>query len=163
MTRPITTVKGEIRILGLDSCTPQRVIGVVVRGGLFEDGVISLPRKRSHPNGDIVAKILETKYFPELRSIMVHDPKRRLDPASIEQMTRLPIIQVSEAKPGNETGYKVFYRTRGKLWVKTRLQSLILDKILSLTWTTGLLPEPVRVAHLLAGTTIPRMLHRDKG
>ncbi len=156
MTRPITTVKKEIRILGLDSCTPQRVIGVVVRGGLFLDGIISFQQNGNRRTQDVVGKILKTKYFPELRSIMVHDPKSRLDPAKIEQVTRLPIIQVSGAKPGNGKGYEVIYRTKYTLWVKTKLESTTLERILSLTWTTGLLPEPVRVAHLLARTMIPK-------
>ncbi len=152
MSRTITAVKNEIRILGLDTCDPQGVVGVVVRGGLFQDGVFFLPQKRDRSIEDLANSIVETKYFPELRSIMVHDPPGRLDPARIERETRLPVIEVSEETPMSERGYKLFHGRRADIWVKTRLRTIIIQKILAITWTTGRLPEPVRVAHVLSRT-----------
>ncbi len=156
--RTITTVKNEIRILGLDSCAPQGVIGVVVRGGLFQDGALFFPQKRS-PSGEGVGdRIVETKYFPELRSIMIHDPAGRLGSAKIEQRTQLPVIEVTETEPMSERGYTLVHGRRGDLWVKTRLRTLIIEKILSTTWTMGRLPEPVRAAHILSKTIRKREL-----
>ena len=158
--RTIATVKNEIRILGLDSCTPHGVIGVVVRGGRFQDGVLFFPH-RTDPLGEaIVDRILESKYFPELRSIMIHDLASRLDSARIEQKTGLPVIEVSDVKPRGR-GYRLVHARTADLWVKTRLQTLIMRKILSVTWTMGRLPEPVRVAHILSKTFRKRP-RRDK-
>ncbi len=153
MSRTITSVKDEIRILGLDSCAPCVVIGAVVRGGLFQDGVFLL-RQETDPSGEDVGKaIVETKYFPELRSIMIHDPAGRLDPARIERKTRLPVIEVSE-EPTRKRGYRLFHGKRSNLWVKTSLRAVIMNRILSVTWTIGRLPEPVRVAHTLSKTIL---------
>lgn len=160
--RTIETVKNEIRILGLDSCPPRGVIGAVVRGGLFQDGVLFFSRERDPPGEDVANGIVETKYFPELRSIMIHDPAGRLDPARIEQKTRLPVIEVSEEAPMNRRGYRLIHGRRTDLWVKTRLPDPITNKILSITWTIGPLPEPVRVAHTLS-KTIRKQSRRDKG
>ena len=153
MSRTITTVKKEIRILGLDTCDPLGVIGAVVRGGLFQDGVFFLPQKRDQSSKDVANRILETKYFPELRSIMVHDLTGRLDPARIESRTELPVIEVSREAPIRGIGCKRFHSKRADIWVKTKLHTLIIEKILAITWTTGHLPEPVRVAHVLSRTT----------
>ena len=160
--RTITTVKNEIRILGLDSCPPRGVIGVVVRGGLFEDGVLFFSQERGPSGEGVTNGIVETKYFPELRSIMIHDPAGRLDPARIEQKTKLPVIEVSEEAPMSVRGYRLVHGRRTDLWVKTRLSALITEKILSITWTMGRLPEPVRVAHILS-KTIRKQPQRDKG
>ena len=159
--RTITTVKNEIRILGLDSCAPHGVIGVVVRGGLFQDGVLFFPLEGDPSGEDVVDGIVEAKYFPELRSIMIHDLAGRLDPARIEQKTRLPVIGVSEVEPMSERGYRLVHGRRADLWIKTRLRTLIIKKILSVTWTMGRLPEPVRVAHILS-KTIRKRPRRDK-
>ena len=159
--RTITTVKNEIRILGLDSCSPRGVIGVVVRGGLFEDGVLFFSQERDPFGEDVTNSIVETKYFPELRSVMIHDPAGRLDPVRIEQKTKLPVMEVSEA-PMNKRGYRLVPGRRTDLWVKTRLPAPITRKILAITWTMGGLPEPVRVAHILSKTT-RKQPRRDKG
>lgn len=158
MTRPITTVKKEIRTLGLDACNTKRVIGAIVRGGLYLDGIVSFPQTRQNKARHLARNILETQYFPELRSVMIHDPKNSLDPRTIQETTRLPIIQVSSVKPADSKSYRVFNGKRGHLWVSSRLPPSILDKVISLTWTTGRLPEPTRVAHLIAGARIPAVL-----
>ncbi len=118
------------------------------------DGIISFPLTLDMEDLWVARKVMESRYFPELRSIMLHDPKNRLDPQTVQQTTRLPIIQVSRVKPVDNRGYRVFQAKRGHLWVRTRLPASILEKILSVTWTTGQLPEPARVAHLLARVVI---------
>ncbi len=44
MTRRLT-VKKEIRTLGLDLCNPQRLVGAVVTGVTFLDGVMIFPSR----------------------------------------------------------------------------------------------------------------------
>ncbi len=150
MTRPITTVKKEIRILGLDTCRPGKVFGAVLRGGLYLDGVIFvLGQKKA------AMAIRESRYYPELRAVMLHDPHGRLKPGAVEKHTRLPVIQVSRSKPARK-GYQQFNSERGSIWVRTSIAYPTMKRILLTTWTLGRLPEPARIAHLLARARIPQ-------
>src|SRR5207245_7208001 len=46
---------------------------------------------------DLIAnKIAKSRYFPELRTIMVHDPKSLLDPKIMQQGTRLPVVNIAQ-------------------------------------------------------------------
>lgn len=157
MTRSISVVKREIRILGLDFCNKRFATGAVMRGGQFLDGVFTIPAHGRLSEREIAARILATRYFPELRAIMMHNPGHRSKTENIERITGLPVISISTAKPGRR-GLRIHQTKRGKLWVRTSLPSETLDKIVSLTWTFGKLPEPARVAHLLARTRIPKAM-----
>src|SRR2546430_4438487 len=79
MRRPIGQVKKEIRTLGLDTCNPRSVVGVIVRGGLYLDGVVSFPHAQNEPARNCAERIIELRYFPELRAMMLHDPKDQLE------------------------------------------------------------------------------------
>ncbi len=153
MTRPINTVKREIRILGLDFCNTQRITGVISRGGNYLDGVFAIQDHDKVDDRSIARHTLKIRHYPELRAIMVHDPRRRSDPGIIEEVTRLPVIVVSEKKPRKD-GFKLCQSRRGRLWIQTSLASGTIAKIIPLTWTLGRLPEPARVAHLLARARI---------
>ena len=147
---PKFTVKKEIRTLGLDLCNPRRLMGAVVRGGAFLDGIVVFPSKPIPKSKSIASAILETRFFPELRLIMTHDPKARIDPGVIEKWTKLPATQIDAARRRNPVSFRS-YRVGGKeLQVKSSLPPGILQEVLSTTWTTGMLPEPLRIAHLLA-------------
>ena len=154
MTNPIRTVKKEIRILGLDFCQNGRITGAVVRGGQFLDGVLTIPNHPGLSDREIGLQILKTRYYPELRAVMTHDPLRRSEPRTIEKTTRLPVIRVAARKPTGR-GYKIVQAKRGRLWVQADLPSETLERIISLTWTFGKFPEPARIAHLLARTRVP--------
>ena len=155
MIRPMRAVKEEIRILGLDTCNPGLTVGVVARGGLYLDGVISFPPNPKNTMRECARRIVDSSYFPELRAVMLHDPDDDRDSRSLERITSLPTIAVSKDEPGHGRGYKVFNGNLGRLWVKTRLELTILMKILAASWTFGRLPEPLRVAHLLASLDFP--------
>ncbi len=148
MTRKLI-VKKEIRTLGLDLCNPQRLVGAIVRGGVYMDGVEVFPSNPILDNRSIGSAILETRFFLELRLIMTHDPERRLNIKIIESLTRLPVIQVASSRKRNSNGFKTYKVGRKKLQVKSSLLPRTLQEILSTTWTTGTLPEPLRIAHLL--------------
>jgi endonuclease V-like protein UPF0215 family len=149
MTRKLI-VKKEIRTLGLDLCNPQRWVGAIVRGGVYIDGVEVFPSNPIRKSRSIGSAILETRFFPELRLIMTHDPETRLDTKDIEKLTKLPVIQVSSVRKKNPSGFKP-YKVGGKtLQVKSSLPPGTLHEIFSTTWTTGALPEPLRIAHLLS-------------
>lgn len=149
MTRRVT-VKREIRTLGVDLCNPRRLVGAVVRGGTFFDGVVVFPSNTTAKSKSIASAILETRFFPELRLIMTHDLKVRLDAEVIERLTGLPVIEINSAKKSNSDGFKPYNVGRKLLQVKSSLRPRVLQEILSTTWTTGLLPEPLRIAHLVA-------------
>ena len=148
MTRKLV-VKKEIRTLGLDLCNPQCLVGAIVRGGVYIDGVEVFPSNPTLDSRSIGSAILETRFFPELRLIMTHDPGTRLDTEVIERLTKLPVIQVSSARKGNPDGFKPYKVGSKKLQVKSSLPLKTLQEILSTTWTTGTLTEPLRIAHLL--------------
>ena len=155
MTRHVRGVKKEIRILGLDECNHGLIVGVIVRGGLYLDGVISFLPDLRNTSVERARRIVESAYFPELRAIMLHGRNDELDSATVERITNLPTITISEKKPKIRPGYKRMDGNTGRLWVKTRIQSTILRMILAASWTTGKLPEPLRVAHLLARLNFP--------
>ncbi len=149
MTRKLI-IKKEIRTLGLDLCNPRRLVGAVVRGGVYLDGVLVFPYKSFPKSRAIASAILGTRFFPELRLIMTHDPKARIDPGIIEKWTKLPVIQIDSARRRNPVSVRS-YRVGGKeLQVKSSLPHGIVQEVLSTSWTTGMLPEPLRIAHLLA-------------
>jgi endonuclease V-like protein UPF0215 family len=149
MTRKLT-VKNEIRTLGLDLCKPRRLVGAIVRGGVYLDGVVAFPSSPIPNSRAIASAILETRFLPELRLIMTHDPETRLAPKILERLTQLPVIQVNSARERSSNGFKPYKVGKKGLQVRSPLLPEILQEILSITWTTGILPEPLRIAHLLA-------------
>lgn len=151
MIRPIRAIKKEIRILGLDTCNPRFNISVITRGGLNVDGVISTSLNPKSVTREWGRRIIDSAYFPELRAIMLHNPNDELDSLLLERITSLPTLSISRDKPRHGRGCETFDGSLGRLWVKTRLESTILKKILAASWSFGKLPEPLRVAHLLAG------------
>ncbi len=91
MIHTIETVKQEIRVLGLDTCSPGKAFGVVARGGEYLDGVIrfSLEENSSTRLGKAV---LGTKYYPELRAIMLHDSNTHVFDGHLEKIKRLTFL-----------------------------------------------------------------------
>ena len=151
MTRSLT-VKKEIRILGLDLCNPRRLVGAVTRGGDYLDGVLVLPSKPTFETTRIASAIIKTRFFPELRLIMTHDPETQLDPMVIERLTKLPVITVDSTRKRRSSGFKPYKIGQKQFLVKSTLPPSVLQEILSTTWATGMLPEPLRIAHLLANS-----------
>jgi endonuclease V-like protein UPF0215 family len=143
------TIKKEIRTLGLDLCNPRHLVGAIVRGGVYLDGVMVFPCKPNPKSRSIATAILRTRFFPELRLIMTHEPETRLDTKIIERLTKLPVIQVNSARKTSPNGFKPFRVGRKKLQVKSSLMPRTLQEILLTTWTTGTLPESLRIAHLI--------------
>ncbi len=115
MRRPIGQVKKEIRTLGLDTCNPRSVVGVIVRGGLYLDGVVSFPHAQNEPARNCAERIIELRYFPELRAMMLHDPKDQLDSKLLERVTKLPTIAISKGRPRHGRSYRVFQGKLGRI------------------------------------------------
>ena len=155
MIHTIETVKQEIRILGLDTCRDGEVFGAVLRGGMYLDGFVHFDLERNGSR-QLGKNVLATKYYPELRALMLHDPKNRLEITTIENVTMLPVISISEGRRAAK-GYSVFRSKHGAVQRRSSLPSSTVDKILSVTWTYGTLPEPARVAHELASHVLSRL------
>jgi len=151
MTRKFT-VKKEIRTLGIDLCNPKHTIGAIVRGGIYLDGVAVLPTMRLSSTKTVASAIVELRFFPELRLIMVHDPQGHLDPKILKRLTKLPVIKINSSGAKNVEGYLPYRFGRKILLLKSSLEVQILRQILATTWTTGILPEPLRIAHLVANS-----------
>jgi endonuclease V-like protein UPF0215 family len=149
LTRKLT-VKKEIRILGLDLCYPRRFVGAVVRGSLYLDGLLVFPPESRTKTSSVASRIRGTRFFPELRAVMTHDPTEELDPEVIERLIKLPVIQVDSARKKNSDGFKPYKVGRKWLHVKSSLPPGVVQEILSTTWAKGMLPEPLRIAHLVA-------------
>lgn len=149
MNLSIRSVKREIRILGLDTCRTGEVFGAIVRGGLFLDGVVRFRLTDNLVEQELAKAILSTRYYPELRAIMLHDPKQLLSSTTLENRSRLPIIEIARQRQAGK-GYVRSYANHKTLFRRTRLARETVQKILALTMTGAGLPEPVRVAHLLA-------------
>ena len=144
-------VKKEIRTLGIDLCNPKRVVGAVVRGGLYLDGIAVSASKSNGWNTSIASGVVGMRFYPELKLIMTHDTEQRLDIRKIERVTRLPVIQVHASNRGTlPDNFQRFRIQRKELMVRSTLDARIVEEVLKRTWTTGSLPESLRVAHLIA-------------
>lgn len=159
MKKPLTILKKETRILGLDFCNPRLIIGAVVRGGLFLDGVITLPQKRD----TLGRKIRETRYFPELKLIMIHDVKRLIEAPQMHQIIGLPIIAVRISGPVRARVSRGEVASETRQWETIGLDPSMLAQIQTITKTKGALPEPLRIAHLLGKLHIFGGLRQEKG
>jgi endonuclease V-like protein UPF0215 family len=157
MIRPIRAIKDEIRILGLDACNEELAVGVVSRGGLYLDGLISFRPSPKDASGEQARRVVHSSFFPELRAVMFHGLGNRRDRHLMERITNLPTLTILEDEPRGKRGYKAFHSRLGSLWVKASLEQTILRKILDASWTLGRLPEPLRVAHLLAQLDLPEI------
>jgi len=157
--KSLTNSKKEIRILGLDACSGRIVIGAVVRGGLYLDGVLAFSKNDS--SGQLGREISESKYFPELKIIMLHDPDRRLDPSEIRRTTRLPLITVPYVENNKARG-AISGRSSHHRHHAQGLDPSTLRNIPGLTQSTGGLPEPVRIAHILGKLRVFGRNHQDK-
>lgn len=142
------SLKPEFRVLSIDTCNSKRLIAAVCRGGLYLDGVL-LVGQRVKAAGDIGKYIRESKYFPELKILMLHDPSGSIESESVKAETRLPVLTISTQKPRHDKSFQPFLTHLGRIWISSLLDTATVSRILQLTWTAGRLPEPVRVAHLL--------------
>ena len=150
MTRRFA-IKKEIRSLGIDLCNPKHIVGAIVRGGLYLDGVVVFSRGPTPWNSSIANEIVRTRFYPELKLIMTHDPYQKLDFRKIEKSTKLPVLEVSsKPKPTTPDRFRGFRIGKKEVFVKGRLETRIVEKVLERTWTMGFLPESLRVAHLIA-------------
>ena len=174
-------VKKEIRVIGIDDSPFNKfrdkkilVVGVVMRGGSWVDGVLST--KVSVDGSDSTKKIIEMvnkcKFKPQLQCVFLDGIAvagfNIVDVKELSKKTKLPVVIVIRRKPDIEnikkTLIKINKQNKIKLIEKAgnvvqvddifvQLTGIELEqarKILKIVCTRSLIPEPIRLAHLIA-------------
>lgn len=153
--REIRAVKMELRILGIGAA-PLRgrkeiaLVGVVFRGGLWLEGAMwrKVPMG-SDLGGALGEMVLGSKHFGQLRLIMLPGldlAGQKLDPRRIHSMTGLPIMAI--AREGLEVQARRGPAIRAVL---VGISQDTASRVLEIARISkGRLPEPLRVAALLA-------------
>ncbi|MBI2655212.1 DUF99 family protein [Candidatus Woesearchaeota archaeon] len=173
-------IKKEIRVIGIDDSPFNKfkdkevlVVGVVMRGGLFVDGVLS--SKAEVDGNDATDKIIKMinkcKFRPQLQCIFLSGIAvggfNIIDIKELSKKTKIPVIVVIRKNPDIEkirkTLIKIKKRNKIKLLEnagkvihidKIFVQLAGIDiqkarKILKIVCTRSLIPEPLRLAHII--------------
>lgn len=155
------------------------VVGVVMRGGSWIDGILST--KVTVDGDDSTKEIIEIinkcKFKPQLQCIFLDGIAvagfNVVDAKELNEKTKLPVIIIIRRKPDIEkiknTLIKINKKNKIKLIEKAgnviqvdnifvQLTGIELEqarKILKVVCTRSLIPEPIRLAHLIAsGVTV---------
>ncbi len=154
------------------------VIGTVFRGGSLMDGVLST--KVNIDGNDSTKKIVEmvnkSKFKPQLQCIFLDGISlggfNVIDIHEVNKKTRIPVVVIIRKKPNIEkiktTLTKLNKKNKIRLLEKAgevikigdiyvQLAGLTLEKakeILKIVCTRSLIPEPIRIAHLIASGVV---------
>jgi len=150
------------------------VVGTIFRGGLFLDGVLST--KVNIDGNDSTKKITEMinecKFKPQLQCIFLDGIAvagfNVIDVKELSKKTKLPVIVIIRRKPNIDKIKKTLIRIGKKNKIKLiekagsvvpvgeiyiQLTGLSIGRakeILKIVCTRSLIPEPIRIAHLIA-------------
>ena len=150
------------------------VVGTIFRGGSFLDGVLST--KVQVDGNDSTKKITDMitkcKFKPQLQCIFLDGIAvagfNVIDVEELNKKTKLPVIVIIRRKPNIEKIKKTLVRIGKKNKIKLiekagsvvpvgeiyiQLAGLSIEKakeILKIVCTRSLIPEPIRIAHLIA-------------
>ncbi|MBS3106006.1 DUF99 family protein [Candidatus Woesearchaeota archaeon] len=150
------------------------VVGVVMRGGSWVDGILST--KVAVDGNDATKKLIEMvnecKFKPQLQCIFLDGIAvagfNVVDVQKLNKKTKLPVVIVIRRKPNikniKKTLIKINKQNKIKLIEKAgnviqvndifiQLTGIDLEeakKILKIVCTRSLIPEPIRLAHLIA-------------
>ena len=173
--------KKEIRVIGLDDSPFNKfskedilVVGVIMRGGLYVDGVLSTKVKvdGSDSTKKFIKMINSCKFKPQLQCIFLNGIAvggfNVVDVNELNKKTGLPVIVIIRKIPDiekiKETLIKIKRKSKIKLIEKAGKIIPIGDvyvqiigineedssKILKVVCTRSLIPEPLRLAHIIA-------------
>ena len=174
-------VKKEIRIIGIDDSPFNKfkdkeilVVGVVMRGGLFVDGILSTKARvdGNDATDKIIKMINKCKFKPQLQCIFLNGIAvagfNVIDIQKLSKKTKIPVVVVIRTNPNIEkikdTLIKIRQKNKIKLIEKAgkviqinnifvQLAGIDLEKakkILKIVCTRSLIPEPLRLAHIIA-------------
>ncbi|MDP3765370.1 MAG: DUF99 family protein [Nanoarchaeota archaeon] len=155
------------------------VVGVVMRGGSWIDGILSA--KVNVDGNDSTKKIIEMinkcKFKPQLQCIFLDGIAvggfNVIDVKELSKKTSLPVIVVIRRMPDIATIKKILIKIKKQQKIKliekagdvvkidniyAQLTGIDFEnarKVLKVTCTRSLIPEPIRLAHLIAsGVTV---------
>ncbi len=177
--------KKEIRVIGIDDSPFNKfkdkkvlVIGVVMRGGSWIDGILST--KVTVDGNDATKKLIEMinkcKFKLQLQCIFLNGIAvagfNVIDVKELNKKTNLPVIIIIRRMPDIENIRKTLIKINKKEKIKliekagnvvqideifVQLTGIDLDdakKILKIVCTRSLIPEPIRLAHLIASGVV---------
>ena len=155
------------------------LVGVVMRGGLWIDGILStnVNVDGNDATKKIAEMINESKFKPQLQCIFLDGIAvggfNVIDVQELNRKTKLPVITIIRRMPDIDNIKKTLIKINQKEKVKliemagnviqindifVQLTGIDLDtakKILKIVCTRSLIPEPLRLAHLIAsGVTV---------
>ena len=166
------------------------VVGTVFRGAQFMDGVLSTHVQVDGDDATrkIIEMVNSTRHKPQLQVIMLDGIAfggfNVVDVAELNRKTGLPVIVVIRRRPDMEKirkalekldngAKKLQYMTNAgdvhsveQRWGKTFFQVVGMDvemavRLIKETSPHGLIPEPIRVAHLISrGVTLGESVRR---
>lgn len=160
-------LKAETRVIGIDDGGTRRkrriVVGAVFRGGLWLDGVVSTFIDVSiSPVGRILGRMVTaSKFYKELRYAILHgsmlQSARPSLPLEFNTITRLPTIAILKPRRNRRFDYVAERKKNAVNFKLPDFSVLCLDvsrekamEVFGITCVRGSMPEPVRVAGLIA-------------
>ncbi len=145
-------IKREIGVLGLASyrnpdTDTHETVGVIFRGKHWLDGVLKTSSGGPSITMDVAETIICSKHHPQIRVILLHRDLLKdgaeIDPHRLSQETGKPIIALGfQAPPQNSQSLTPP--------ITVGIDEETAKRILKITSRTGLFPEALRVAGLLA-------------
>jgi len=154
------------------------VVGAVFRGGTLFDGLLTTKVAIDGNNStkQLTHIINKSKFKKQLRCILLNGIAvagfNVIDIKELNQKTKIPVIVVIRKYPdfkkieqtlkriNKQKKYKIIQKAGpvtkiGKIYIQRKGISIEKAKqILKLTCTRSLIPEPIRVAHLIAGGVV---------
>ncbi|MEM7813921.1 MAG: DUF99 family protein [Candidatus Aenigmatarchaeota archaeon] len=157
------------------------LVGAVFRGGSFLDGLLSVRIKKDglDSTDKIAQAILKSRHYDQLSVIMLDGITfagfNIVDIHRLNKLTRMPVIAIQRKRPDmpeflgaikkifkdwrkriaivKRTGEVLEFKRNGKLFYYqfAGIEREKCEKILEISTVRGNVPEPVRVAHLIAG------------
>ena len=159
------------------------IVGAILRGNSLLEGVIvrEVSVDGDDSTSKIIEMIKNTRHRRQLKAILLHGITfaglNIADIAEINKETALPVIAVTSKKPDNESFAAAIRKTgnseekikklekAGKInEVKIGSRSIYLqlsgiscnnaEEIVRITTARGFIPEPIRVAHMIASAIV---------
>jgi endonuclease V-like protein UPF0215 family len=182
-------MKNEIRLLGIDdspfsfSDEFSTIIGVIMRGGSYIEGVLSRKIKVDGSNATnlCIDMVNKTRHKKQLRALLIDGIAfcgfNVIDIEKIFLETKIPVITITRDMPDlikiKNALLKNFLDWRSRLdviekgilhKVKTNFNPIYIKysgislneakEIIKLSTIRGVIPEPIRIAHLIASGII---------
>jgi len=154
------------------------VVGVVMRGGSWVDGILStkVDVDGNDATKKITSMIKKCKFKPQLQCIFLDGIAvagfNVIDVQELNKKTKLPVVVVIRRKPNIKNIKKTLIKINKKQKIKliekagnvvqigdifVQLTGIDLEeakKVLKVVCTRSLIPEPIRLAHLIASGVV---------